>query len=283
MTERIETVTRDGMEFPVRDEGPVDGEPVVLLHGFPERATAWRHVAPLLHAAGYRTLAPDQRGYAPGARPRRRRDHRLPELVGDVLALLDRLPDPAAGAHVVGHDWGAAVAWSLAAEHPDRVRTLTAVSVPHPRAFVRSWFTSRQALRSWYMLAFQLPGLPEWLGRTGRMTSLLRRAGMDDEDVARFESEVLATGALRGGVMWYRGLPLTDLRRSAGPVRVPTTMVWSDGDDAIDRVPMDRTASWVSAPYELVVLAGVTHWIPTQAPRPLAEAILARVGGGADG
>lgn len=278
--QRIDTVVRDGMEFTVRDEGPVDGEPVVLLHGFPERATSWRDVVPRLHAAGHRTLAMDQRGYAPGARPGRRRDHRVPDLVEDVVALLDRI---GGSAHLVGHDWGAMIAWSLAAEHPERVRTLTAVSVPHPRAFLRSWLTSRQGLKSWYMLAFQLPVLPEWLGRTGRLTRLLRRMGMSDEDVARFEDEVLDDGALRGGLMWYRGLPLTDVRRAAGRVRVPTTLVWSDRDAAISRAPVDLTPPWVDAPYELVVLEGVTHWIPTQAPDALADAVLDRVGGGSDG
>ncbi|QYJ02777.1 alpha/beta fold hydrolase [Nocardioides panacisoli] len=273
---RIETVTRDGLEFPVIDDGPLDGEPIVLLHGFPERATSWRYVAPLLHADGYRTLAMDQRGYAPHARPGRRRDHRVPDLVDDVVALVDRV---GGSAHVVGHDWGAVVAWSLAAEHPDRVRSLTAVSVPHPQAFLRSWLTSRQGLKSWYMLAFQLPRVPEWMGRTGRMTPMLRQMGMTDEDVARFEAEILDDGALRGGLMWYRGLPLTDLRRSAGRIRVPTTLVWSDDDGAIARAPVDRTPRWVTAPYELVVLEGVTHWIPTQAPEALADAVLARVQG----
>lgn len=271
---RIESVTRDGLEFPVHDAGPIDGSPVVLLHGFPERATAWRHVEPLLHRAGYRTLAMDQRGYAPNARPRRRRDYRLEELVADATALIDLVGAPV---HVVGHDWGAVVGWSLAMADPDRVHTLTAVSVPHPQAFLKSWVTSRQGLKSWYMAAFQLPWIPEKLGDLGRMTGFLRQAGMDPEDLARFESEVLATGALRGGLMWYRGLPFSNPRATGGKVRVPTTLVWSDQDIAISRAAVDKAEAYVAAPYELVVLAGVSHWIPTQAPDALAEAILERI------
>ena len=113
----------------------------------PSGRRSWRAVAPLLHAHGLRTLAPDQRGYSPGARPRRRRDYRLDRLVADVVALVDEVGRPV---HLVGHDWGAVVAWVLAATRPDLVRTLTAVSVPHPAAFVRAALTSRQGLRSWY-------------------------------------------------------------------------------------------------------------------------------------
>jgi pimeloyl-ACP methyl ester carboxylesterase len=272
--QRIESVTRDGLEFGVRDEGPIDGPPIVLLHGFPERATAWRNVAPKLHAGGFRTLAMDQRGYAPGARPKRRRDYRVAELVADVDALVDAVGAPV---HLVGHDWGAMVAWSYAAAHPDRVHTLTAVSVPHPKAFLKSFVTSTQGLHSWYMFAFQLPGGAEWLARSGRMRPMLRRFGAKAEEIERFEDEVVADGALRGGLMWYRALPVTDPRTTAGAVTVPTTLVWSTDDVALGRWGAEHAGEFVDAPYELVVLAGVSHWIPTPAPDALAEAILERV------
>src|SRR5262245_51027850 len=133
--QRISTVERDGLVFDVLDDGPADGEPVVLLHGWPERATSWGRVAPILNAAGYRTLAMDRRGFAPGARPKRRRDYTLPKLGADVATLIDEV---GGSAHVVGHDWGAAAAWAVAGRHPEKVRTLTAVSVPHPAAFVKA-------------------------------------------------------------------------------------------------------------------------------------------------
>ncbi len=274
--QQISTVERDGFEFDVLDEGPPDGEPVVLLHGFPERATSWRYVTPILNAAGYRTLAMDQRGYAPGARPPRRRDYTATELAADAAALVDRV---GGSAHVVGHDWGSAVAWTLAATAPDRVRSLTAVSVPHPKAFLESWVRSAQGLKSWYMAFFQLPGVPELLASRGLFGPFLRRAGMSRDDVARFRTEVLEDGAFRGGLMWYRALPFSRPGDLDGEVTVPTTLVWSDEDVAIGRWSVDRTAEYVAAPYELVVLAGVSHWIPTEAPDALADAILTRVRG----
>lgn len=273
MSERLASYSHDGLVFDVRDEGPLGGTPVVLLHGFPERATTWREVAPLLHAAGLRTYAPDQRGYSPGARPPRRRDYRTRLLVEDVVALVEEIGQPV---HLVGHDWGAAVAWLVAALRPDLVRTLTAVSVPHPTAFLRAMATSRQVLDSWYMLVFQLPFLPELAAR-GPMLAQLRRSGMTEAEVARFQTEMVADGALPGGLNWYRAAPLVDRELLGRRITVPTTLVWSDGDIAVGRSGVERTAGLVDADYRLVVLEGVSHWIPTQAPEALAEAVLARV------
>lgn len=276
MTDRITEFTNDGLTFDVRDEGPADGLPVVLLHGFPERSSSWRHVAPLLHAAGLRTFAPDQRGYSPRARPGRRRDYAAGRLVRDVLALIDRIGGPV---HLVGHDWGAAVAWGVAMTRPGSVRSLTAVSVPHTGAFARSWFTTSQGLKSWYMALFQLPRLPELAARRpgGQFDISLRKGGMTAEDVARFRADIVEYGALPGGLAWYRGMPFTSPGAAMRKVTVPTTMVWSDRDVAIGGAAVDASAGWVDAPYELVVLEGVSHWIPTQAPEALAAAILSRV------
>ena len=148
-----------GLDFDARVEGDPAGETVVLLHGFPQRAAAWDAVWPPLVAAGYRVAMPDQRGYSPGARPAGRRAYRMEELVGDLAALLDALG--VERAHLVGHDWGGAVAWAAAGTLPERLRTVTAVSTPHPRAFVAALATSRQALRARYFAFFQLPLVPE--------------------------------------------------------------------------------------------------------------------------
>ncbi|GAW49017.1 MULTISPECIES: alpha/beta fold hydrolase [unclassified Nocardioides] len=277
-SDRITQFENDGLTFDVRDEGPLDGTPVVLLHGFPERSTSWRHVAPLLHAQGLRTFAPDQRGYSPGARPPRRRDYTAGRLVGDALALIDTIGGPV---HLVGHDWGAAVGWGVVMTRPAQVRSWTAVSVPHTGAFATSWVTSTQGLKSWYMGAFQLPRLAELSARRpgGPFDRSMRRSGMTTEDLARFRSEIVEYGALPGGLAWYRAIPFTSPGAARRRVSVPTTLVWSDGDVAVGRAAVDATARWVDAPYELVVLGGVSHWIPTQAPEALAEAILARVAG----
>ncbi|WGL51846.1 alpha/beta fold hydrolase [Nocardioides sp. BP30] len=280
MTERITQYERDGLVFDVADTGPLDGPVVVLLHGFPERNTCWRDVAPLLHAQGLRTLAPDQRGYSPGARPPRRRDYVLPELSRDVAALIEAVRGQGGDVpiHLVGHDWGAMVGWHLAAKRPELVASYTAFSVPHPAAFVHA-LRGRQALKSWYMAAFNVPLLPEWLGETGRMRRMLRGAGMTRADVARFQTEIVEYGALPGGLGYYRALPfsLGGLRDDL-TVRVPTTMVWSDGDTALDRKGPEETAEYCTGPYEFVELVGVSHWIPTHAPQEAAEAILGRIG-----
>jgi len=272
---RLTTVHRDGLVLDVIDEGPLDGDPVVLLHGFPERATCWREVAPLLHAHGLRTYALDQRGASPGARPAGRRAYRVGEFAQDAHALVEAIGRPA---HLVGHDWGSATAWIAAAMRPDLFRTLTAVSVPHPAAFLRAATSSTQLLRSWYMLFFNLPWLPERLARIhgGPLERNLLGSGMDRDDVERFRREMVADGALPGGLGWYRAMFLGDDARRHPTVTVPTTMVWSDGDHFIGRRAIDLTADCVEAPYELVVLSGVSHWIPTHAPEPLADAILAR-------
>jgi pimeloyl-ACP methyl ester carboxylesterase len=275
---RITTYSHDGLRFDVRDEGPLDGDVVVLLHGFPERSTSWLDVVPALHAEGLRTIAPDQRGYSPGARPRRRRDYRSAVLTADVAALVERVGRPV---HLVGHDWGAAIAWSVATSRPDLVRTLTAFSVPHPTAYLRAMATTRQAIDSWYMYFFQLPWLPERTlsRRGGRGDQWLADGGMTPADLERFHAEIVADGALRGGLGWYRAMLLLDRSQVGRKVTVPTTMVWSDQDAAIARPSIDGCARYVDAPYELVVLEGVDHWIPTHAPQAATDAILSRVAG----
>ena len=270
---------RDDMELRAVDSGPDDGEAIVLLHGFPQRTSSWDLVAPLLHAAGYRTLALDQRGYCESARPRGRRAYRLSELIGDVIALLDAAG--LADAHVVGHDWGAAVAWGVAGAHPDRVRTLTAVSVPHPAALLQAMLTSDQLVRSWYIGLFQLPFLPELLltspgPRTGKA---LAETGMTPEMIERYQREMVTAGAIPGGLGWYRALPFASPRGATAPVRVPTTYVWSDGDPALGRGGAERTRRHVDADYRFVELAGVSHWIPDERPVELADAIIARAKG----
>ena len=277
MAERITTLERDGLVFDVFDEGPLDGDVVVLLHGFPERSTTWRHVAPLLHERGYRTVAMDQRGYSPGARPKGRRAYRIGHLVDDAVALVEAVGAPV---HLVGHDWGAVVAWALAMDRPALLRTLTAVSVPHPMAFLLAGLTSRQALRSYYIGLFQVPFLPERLAARpgGLFDSRLAKVGMTEEEVARFRHEIVNAGALPHALQWYRAAMLVDPKRAPNRrVTVPTTFVWSDRDAACDRKGAESCWRYVDAPYELVVLEGVTHWVPTQAPEALAEAVVKRI------
>ena len=271
---RIERYKRNNLTFEVIDSGPIDGTPVVLLHGFPQRASAWDEVAARLHDAGLRTLAPDQRGYSPGARPRSRFAYSFRALVADVVALIDALGGQS---HVAGHDLGAAIGWALAARHPERVRSLTAVSVGHPRAFLQAALTSEQARRSYYLAIFQIPVLPErMLGKAGsRAQQNLRDIGMSEEHLDQFRREIVGDGALRGGINWYRSMPLIT-PKDLGRVSVPATFVWSDDDAALGRRMAELTAKYVTGPYEFVEVAG-SHWLLEERPHDVADAIVKRV------
>jgi pimeloyl-ACP methyl ester carboxylesterase len=275
---------RDGFVFDVSDRAPKsgdggDGELIVLLHGFPQNRHVWDRVTPSLNEAGYRTLAPDQRGYSPRARPARRRDYVQSELVADVIALID-----AAGhdqVHLVGHDWGAFVAWAVASRHPDRLRSLTAVSVPHPQAF--AWAMPRgQLVKSWYMLAFQLPAAPEAFLPSRRGVELLRGGGLTGEQVHSYV-DPLGRAGLHAALNWYRALPFSHREKGAKdfarPSTIATTFVWSDRDAVISRRAAEATGRFVTGPYRFEVLGGRSHWLPDEAPQQLADLILDRVRG----
>jgi len=266
--------THGELVFDVRDEGPCGGDPVVLLHGFPQDAGTWDRVAPRLHEAGLRTLAPDQRGYSPGARPRGRRAYRVPHLVDDVLALLD--DRGLEKVHVVGHDWGGAVAWAMAGSRPDRVSSLTVLSTPHPRAMVASMTSSRQALSSWYMGLFQLPVVPEiLLGRT--LAKAMQRSGLPRADAERYQRRMAEAGALSAALGWYRALPFSrgdTVHRS----RVPTTYAWGERDFALGRRAAELTEGYVVGPYRFDVLRG-GHWLPERMPAEVAALVVDRVRG----
>lgn len=273
----MEQFSRGELVFDVRDEGPSDGPVVVLLHGFPQHNDSWEPVAARLVERGYRCLMPNQRGYSPGARPRRRRDYRLAELAADVGALID-----ASGAdrvHLVGHDWGAAVGWAVAAGLPDRLASFSPVSVPHPFALMKSMVTSRQLAASWYMFAFQLPWLPERVlrSRRGSSTGMERQlvGSGQTPDAARRDALALTdAGALTAALNWYRALPLSVAGGDRAKVKVPTMYVWSDGDIALLEKAARASGDYVAGEYRFEVLPGVSHWIPDERPDELADLLL---------
>ncbi|HVF31570.1 MAG TPA: alpha/beta fold hydrolase [Acidimicrobiales bacterium] len=269
------TFRNEGLVFDVRERGPADGEPVVLLHGYPETKESWDQVAPALADEGFRVLAPDQRGYSPGARPRGRRSYAVDRLVGDVLALVG-----AAGItgrfHVVGHDWGGVVAWALGGRHPERLASLTSLATPHPSAFATSLFTSSQLLRSWYVLFYQLPVLPELgtstaIGRRAFERALVR-SGLAPDRAARYAS-VLAAGAAGPAVNWYRGLPFS-ARSTFAPVPVPTLYVYAGADFALGRRAAELTARHVTGEYRYEVIEGASHWLPEESPAEVGALLL---------
>ncbi len=263
-----------GLTFDVSAGGPEEGVPVLLLHGFPQDHREFDLIRPTLHEAGLRTYAVDQRGYSPGARPDGVAAYEMAELVADAVAVLDALG--VEQAHVLGHDWGAIVAWLLAAGHPDRVRTLTAVSIPHPRALTvalanqpsqRARFAYQKVFKASYaerlLLARDGAVLRRLMRPLGARASLYSRAMAEPERL---------TAALN----WYRARSGRTLA-STGTVTVPTTYVWSDADGAIGREAVAATGNWVGADYRQVTLRGISHWIPEDAPHALAEVALARM------
>jgi len=265
--------SRGGLVFDVTDAGPSDGPVVVLLHGYPENRSSWVALTPLLTAAGYRVLAPDQRGYSPRARPMRRRDYRMDELVDDVLALVD-----ASGTrkvHLVGHDWGGGVAWGFATAYPDRLHTVSSLTTPHPRAMLKAMVTGTQAFKSWYMFMFQLPVVPELAYQPRmepRLRATLRDTGLSDDAIDRYITPLREPGAARAAINWYRGMPLS--RPRGGSVEVPALYIYATEDRFLGRKAADLTGRYVAAPYRYEVLAGKSHWLPEEAPDVVAPLLL---------
>jgi pimeloyl-ACP methyl ester carboxylesterase len=283
MPGEIQQVDVGDLTFDVRVDGPEDGRPVLLLHGFPETSLSWAAVTPLLTRAGLRTYAPDQLGYSPGARPGEVEAYSTPNLTQVTADLLTALGIERAD--VVGHDWGANVAWALAGWHPDRVRSLTAVSVPHPAAYTVAYRTDpEQKERSAYIRLFWQQGKAEevLLADDGRRLRRMLSGGEGDsgvpaEAIEEYVSVLSAPGALTAALNWYRAMSSAD---KVDPVSVPTTYVWSDGDVAIGRTAAEACENYVTGDYRFVELPGITHWIPEQAPDQLAAAILDRVATG---
>lgn len=269
-------VTVEEMTFDVRFAGPVTGKPVILLHGFPETSLSWSTVVPLLVAADMRVIAPDQRGYSPGARPTDVADYDTDVLAGDVIGMADALGIDTF--HLAGHDWGSAVAWVAAARHAERLRTLTAVSVPHLAAYAAALKgNADQQERASYIGLLRQAGKAEdlLLDDNARRLRAMYGDAVPAEQASAYVEHLSAPGALTAALNWYRAMH-ADLS-ALPPVTVPTTFVWSDQDMAIGRVPAEQCGDFVDADYRFVELNGVSHWIPEQVPDALAEAIISRV------
>jgi pimeloyl-ACP methyl ester carboxylesterase len=264
--------------FDARADGPADGELVLLLHGFPQTSLSWRNQLGALAAAGYRAVAPDQRGYSPGARPAEVGEYRVDRLVGDVLGFADELG--VERFHLVGHDWGGAVAWQVAGRHPERLRTVTSVSTPHPGAFRRSIQDGEQRDRSSYILFFRSPEAEPFFldDDAAGLRALYTASGLSDDAVEEYVRVLTQPGAMTGALNWYRAADL-GLVEGLGPITVPTMYVWSTYDPALGREAAEATAAQVEGPYRFEVLEGVSHWIAEEAPDALNALLLEHLGG----
>lgn len=261
------------LSFDVTVDGPQDGRPVLLLHGFPQTGRSWDAVRERLVRAGNRVIVPDQRGYSPGALPLGVEAYGMRPIVGDAVGILDALG--VSTVDVVGHDWGANVAWCMATWHPDRVRSLTAVAVPHPRAFGWAFRNDPdQQQRSSYILLFWKQDKAEKMllaDDAQRLRAML--AGLPTESIEHYVSVLTQPGALTAALNWYRAMNGDEVAEMP-PVTASTTYVWSTEDMAVGQAAAQKCGEFVDGSYRFVILDGVSHWIPEHAPDQLTAAIL---------
>ena len=255
------TVDVDGVS--TRYEVAGEGRPVVLLHGFPDSGRLWRHQVPALAEAGFQVIVPDLRGYGRSGKPEAVEAYALSLVALDVMAILASLR--ISRAHVVGHDWGAALAWGLASYAPDSVDHLVTLSVGSPVTFRR---TMEQREKSWYMLLFQFPGVAErWLSEDSWANF---RRWSQHPDTDQVIAELEANGSLTPALNWYRANvpPESWLGPppQLPPVQGPTMGVWSSGDVALTEVQMTDSAASVSGPWRYERLDGPGHWMQLDAP-----------------
>lgn len=272
---------RGSLTFDVLDKGPSDGPPVVFLHGFPQFNTSWSAVIDRVSARGYDCVAPNQRGYSPRARPQGKANYLSAEIARDAVALIDTLGVPKV--HLVGHDWGGSIAWTLAGMAPDRLASLTVLSTPHPLAYFAALKTPEQLKAAWYALVFQIPKLPEFLmsrnGGQGLGWFIGDYLGQSPAGVVRDVRQMKESGALTAAINWYRAIPLNKKSAPAEPnadprVKVPLLYVWSDADRALREQAARDTARFVDAEYRFEIVPGATHWLPDECPDLIADLVL---------
>lgn len=254
------------------------GEPVLLLHGFPETRHMWRHAVAALGAGGFGAIAPDQRGYARGARPVEVADYDTDKLTGDALGIMDALGHERF--HLVGHDWGGQLAWLIAAARPERVRSLSVLSRPHPKAFLRAMAEdTQQATRSGHHRAFREADAVTRM-RAANLKPLreaLARQGVPAADVEVYGDALMEPGVIEGAMNWYRATGFA--AGEVADVTVPTLYVWGTDDATVGRRAAELTAEHVKAPYCFEEIAGAGHFVVDQFPDAVNALLLAHIKG----
>jgi pimeloyl-ACP methyl ester carboxylesterase len=260
----------NGIGVEVEDRG--SGPAVLLLHGWPDSHRLWRHQVDALTAAGYRTVAPDLRGFGASDRPAEVEAYSLLNIAGDVIGVLDSLGIERA--HVVGHDWGAALAWALAAFAADRVDHLVVLSVGHPAAFRGAGLPQRE--KSWYMLLFQFEGVAEqWLSADEWANF---RAWSQHPEADAVISDLARPGALTASLNWYRANlhpriwiePPIEIP----PISAPTLGVWSSGDIALTEAQMTGSPAYLDGPWRYERIEGAGHWMQLEQPDTMSKLLL---------
>ncbi len=261
-----------------------EGPPVVLLHGFPEFWYSWRHQIPALAGAGYRVVAPDMRGYNLSDKPGDWRAYDTELLAADIAGLIRGLGIERAD--VVGHDWGAVVAYEVAMRHPDVVRRLAILNVPHPARMLEGFRTVRQLRKSWYIFFFQIPWLPERLLARDRYAAARRLLRADsekaftDDDLELYVEAWSQAGGMTGMVNYYRAA----LRRSPNavlsrmkPIAAPTLVIWGMLDRHLGSELAAPASEWVPD-VRLERISDATHWVQHDAPERVNELLIGFLG-----
>ena len=255
----------------VTDEG--QGEPVLLLHGFPDSARLWRHQIPALVAAGLRVIAPDQRGFGESDRPQAVEAYALRAVIGDVIALLDTLG--LERVRLVSHDWGAAVGWGLCAFHPQRIVRHVALSVGHLSALWQAGIAQRRL--AWYMLLFMRRGLAEEILMRDDW-QWFRDLFLHHSEMETWLRDLSRPGALTAGLNWYRANVDVETWGPAGwvlpRVPVPTLGVWSSGDAYLTEVQMVASGGYVDAPWQYLRVEGASHWLMLDRPAHISRILV---------
>ncbi len=275
---RSSYIETNGIKMHVMRAGYAEGEPVVLLHGFPEFWYGWHNQIQSLAEAGYRVIVPDQRGYNLTDKPQGVDAYTIDKLVADVLGLLDALEYDKV--RLVAHDWGAMVAWYFAMHHPDRVQQLVIMNVPHPKVystFVRT--TPEQMLRSWYVGAFQIPALPEAIARMtnySQFANIMReQANLRDDQLRRYVEAWGQPGAMTAMINWYRAAARyqPDMPDD-GRIHVPTLVLWGMEDFALSHKMAEPSAEMADEG-RLVMFKGASHFVQHDRAERVNELLLA--------
>lgn len=246
-----------------------EGEPVLLLHGFPDSNYLWRGVIPHLVKAGYQVIAPDQRGFGESDAPEGKENYDMALIAKDAIALLDEFNIPKA--KLVAHDWGAMIGWLLAGSYPERFESYTAISVGHPSAYASAGFEQKK--KGWYVLFFQLEGIAETAFKA-RDWTLFRRSVHDHPEVTHWIEDLSRPERLTAGMNWYRA-NLSKLWKSEFPrVPIPVFGIWSSDDVALAEDQMIGSAAYVDAPWRYERIVGASHWIPVDVPDKLSDLLV---------
>ena len=262
MTIQFRTISTNGIQLNTALAGPEEGEPVILLHGFPEAWFGWENQIEPLVKAGYRVIVPDQRGYNLSDKPAGVNNYQMDLLVDDILGLADSLGY--GQFHLAGHDFGAMVAWSLALQSPGRVIRLAIANVPHPAVF-KSYLKTHpaQMLKSWYAFFFQLPGLPELMVKANNwrfLTSALPDY-FSDQERSRYREAWGQPGAISSMINWYRStFGRSKSTRPTNQVQPPTLIIWGKRDPHLSHEMADLSLEFCQDG-KLVYFEDATHWV----------------------